>query len=243
MLLCGDMAEVRSLTAPLIERLNIEVETLDTLEGIDTAKLPEGFAERASTLRLASAIAVEPPPVNLLPVEVTASRASRAGLRVVAAGTAAAIVLGAFLYARADATRVSAEQELEAVRREMSSLPAGGPSGTLAGPETERLQRAALLTLDAQGPSMARLLEAVANAAPPGVTLRSLRALPDGPDWRVGVDAFAAVRNQIVSRRAADQFLRALLESPVLGEPLGPPTLRDGPTGGVEIAASYRVRK
>ena len=78
-LLCGDMPEVRSLTAPLIERLNIEVETLDTLEGIDTAKLPEGFAERASTLRLASSIAVEPPPVNLLPVEVTASRTSRVG--------------------------------------------------------------------------------------------------------------------------------------------------------------------
>ena len=36
-LLCGDMPEIRSLTAPLIERLNIEVETLDTLEGIDAA--------------------------------------------------------------------------------------------------------------------------------------------------------------------------------------------------------------
>ena len=46
-LLCGDMPEIRSLTAPLIERLNIEVETLDTLEGIDAASLPEGFAERA----------------------------------------------------------------------------------------------------------------------------------------------------------------------------------------------------
>ena len=90
-LLCGDMPEVRSLTAPLIERLNIEVETLDTLEGIDAASLPEGFAERASTLRLASSIAVEPPPVNLLPVEVTASRTSRSALRVVAVGTAAAV--------------------------------------------------------------------------------------------------------------------------------------------------------
>ena len=47
-LLCGDMPEIRSLTAPLIERLNIEVETLDTLDGIDTGHLPEGFAERAS---------------------------------------------------------------------------------------------------------------------------------------------------------------------------------------------------
>jgi hypothetical protein len=100
-LLCGDMPEVRSLTAPLIERLNIEVETLDTLEGFDTASLPEGFAERASTLRLASSIAVAPPPVNLLPAGVTASRTSRSALRVVAVGTAAAVALGAFLYARA----------------------------------------------------------------------------------------------------------------------------------------------
>ena len=79
-LLCGDMPEIRSLTAPLIERLNIEVETLDTLEGIDV-RPSRGFAERASTLRLASSIAVEPPPVNLLPVEVTASRTNRSGRR------------------------------------------------------------------------------------------------------------------------------------------------------------------
>jgi hypothetical protein len=99
-LLCGDMPEVRSLTAPLIERLNVEVETLDTLEGFDAARLPEGFAERASTLRLASSIAVSPPPVNLLPVEVAASQTSRSAFRAVAAGTAAAVAFGAFLYAR-----------------------------------------------------------------------------------------------------------------------------------------------
>jgi hypothetical protein len=97
-LLCGDMPEIRSLTAPLIERLNIEVETLDTLEGFDAASLPEGFAERASAMRLASSIAVGPPPVNVLPVEVAASPS---GLRVFAVGTAAAVAFGAFLYARA----------------------------------------------------------------------------------------------------------------------------------------------
>ena len=42
-LLCGDMPEVRSLTAPLIERLNIEVETLDTLEGIDAHTFPKAL--------------------------------------------------------------------------------------------------------------------------------------------------------------------------------------------------------
>ena len=92
-LLCGDMPEIRSLTAPLIERLNIEVETLDTLDGIDAAAgLPEPadrFTDQVASLRLASAIAAEPPPVNLLPVEITAERASRTGRYLFAAGTAA----------------------------------------------------------------------------------------------------------------------------------------------------------
>jgi hypothetical protein len=238
-LLCGDMPEVRSLTAPLIERLNIEVETLDTLEGIDAGRLSEGFAERAATLRLASSIAVQPPPVNLLPVEVTAGRTSRSGQRVVAVGTAAAVAFAAFLYARASVTRVSAEQELDAVRREMSLLqPRGGAaSATLVGSETESLQRAALQALATQGASMAGLLETVSNAAPKGLTLTTLRALPDGIYWSVSLDASAADPEQ------ADGFLRALSESPVFGEPLGPPTRRSVPTGGVELAASYRVRR
>jgi Tfp pilus assembly PilM family ATPase len=97
-LLCGEMPEIRSLTVPLIERLGIEVETLDTLDGIDTAGLPEGFADQAATFRLASSIAVEPSPANLLPVEITAEHVTRIRHRVMAAGLAAAIVLAAFLY-------------------------------------------------------------------------------------------------------------------------------------------------
>lgn len=65
--LCGDMPEIRSLTAPLIEQLNVDVETLDTLDGIDSTAIPEGFPDRVSSFRLASAIAVELPPANLLP--------------------------------------------------------------------------------------------------------------------------------------------------------------------------------
>jgi Tfp pilus assembly PilM family ATPase len=242
-LLCGDMPEVRSLTAPLIERLNIEVETLDTLEGIDASSLPEGFAERASTLRLASSIAVEPPPVNLLPVEVTASRTSRSGRRIVAAGTAAAVGIGAFLYGQANVSRAAAEQQLDAVRREMAVLPARGASGSdpRAGAETERLRQAALRSLAMQGPVMARVLESVARAAPQGITLRSLRALPDGSHWNVSLDAFAA-GDETVSRQIADHFLRALSEAPRFGEPIRQPARRFGPDG-VEIAAVYRVRK
>jgi hypothetical protein len=97
-LLCGDMIELRSLTAPLIEQLNIEVETLDTLEGIDITSLPDDFAERAATFRLALSVAVAPPPVNLLPVEIAAGRSSNRSRRVYV-GSAAAAAMAALLYA------------------------------------------------------------------------------------------------------------------------------------------------
>lgn len=245
-LLCGDMPEIRSLTAPLIDRLNIEVETLDTLDGIDTGALPPGFAERATTLRLASSIAVEPPPVNLLPVEVTASRTNRTGQRIVAWGSAAAVVIGAFLYGQADVDRANAERQLERVRREISSIQADvvAAAATGGGAASESTRRAALTALDAQGPAMARVLEAIASAAPQNVTVRSLDITADGTHWNVSLDAFAAGADQTVARAAADEFLRALEQSPIVDEQLRPPARRFVPApAGVEIAAAYRVAK
>jgi Tfp pilus assembly PilM family ATPase len=245
-LLCGDMPEIRSLTAPLIERLNIEVETLDTLDGIEAETLPEGFAERAPMLRLASSIAAGPPPVNLLPVEVTAIRTKKTGQHIVAAGTAAAVAIGAFLYAQATVVRLAADRQIDVTRREMSSLPAQvvAASTTGAGAESEIARTAALRALDAQGPAMARVLEALANAAPQGVTVRSLRAMPDGGHWNVSIDAFAAGADKALARQAAESFLRALARSPLFDEPLQPATLRFAPDArGVAIAAGYRVSK
>jgi hypothetical protein len=161
----------------LIERLNIEVETLDTLEGIDGSALPDGFGERAATLRLASSIAVEPPPVNLLPVEVTAGRTNRSGRTIVIGGTAAAVALGAFLYGQASVARTSAERRLDAARREMSSLRAAAAANDA---------RAATNSIhagdsDAPSPALARVFEIVASAAPPAVVLRSVRGSRDVP--------------------------------------------------------------
>ena len=232
-MLCGDMPEIRSLTAPIIERLNIEVETLDTLEGINESTLPEGFAERASTLRLASSIAVAPPPVNLLPVEVTARRTNEAGRIIVVGGTAAAVGFAAFLYGQANVARTDAERRRDVVRSEMSLKPDVVPSGSGG-----RLAA----KVDAPGPpALARVLEAVATAAPPGVTLKSVRASRDGNEWNVSVNAVAAGRDGAAAQQAADRFLRALSASPMFGEPLRPPTsksLQDA----VDVAAIYRVR-
>lgn len=56
---CGDLPDLRSLTMPLIEELDMEVETLDSLDGLEiagAAKSPE-LADRAPALRLACAAA------------------------------------------------------------------------------------------------------------------------------------------------------------------------------------------
>jgi hypothetical protein len=59
---CGDLPELRSLTMPLIEELDLEVETLDSTEGlraVGKARL-ERFAESAPAIRLACAAALSP---------------------------------------------------------------------------------------------------------------------------------------------------------------------------------------
>jgi hypothetical protein len=99
-LLSGDMPDIRSLTAPLIELLNIEVETLDTLAGIDASSLPDGFADQAATFRLATSIAAEPPPINLLPAEEAVAGSSHMAWGIVAGAAAAAVVMAAMIYER-----------------------------------------------------------------------------------------------------------------------------------------------
>ena len=68
--ICGGLPELRSMAVGLMEALDVEVETLDSLFGIDTARLPEPadeFREHAAALRLAFAAAADwPAPVNLL---------------------------------------------------------------------------------------------------------------------------------------------------------------------------------
>jgi len=56
---CGNLPSLRSLTMPLIEELDMEVETLDSLEGLAVAPgASDRLAEMASSLRLACAAAV-----------------------------------------------------------------------------------------------------------------------------------------------------------------------------------------
>jgi len=57
---CGDLPNLRSLTMPLIEELNLEVETLDSTDGLQfTGAVPSiGLAESVLAIRLVTAAAV-----------------------------------------------------------------------------------------------------------------------------------------------------------------------------------------
>jgi hypothetical protein len=110
-LLCGDMPEIRSLTAPLIERLDIDVETLDSLDGFDARSLRppvDQFADRVASLRLAAAIAADPPPANLLTAGTPSWRATSLARPALAAGLFAALGLAGFLYGARDTHQVDA---------------------------------------------------------------------------------------------------------------------------------------
>ena len=60
---CGDLPDLRSLTMPLIEELDLEVETLDSLDGFEVAKsaLADRAIEYAPAVRLAAAVTSVPP--------------------------------------------------------------------------------------------------------------------------------------------------------------------------------------
>ncbi len=63
---CGALPELRSMAVSLTERLDIEVETLDGLFGIDARRLPEPaaeFRERTAELRIAWAAAADREPI------------------------------------------------------------------------------------------------------------------------------------------------------------------------------------
>jgi hypothetical protein len=193
-LLCGEMPGIRSLVAPLIERLNIEVETLDSLDGIDTAHLPEPasqFVEEVASMRLAMAVAAEPPPVNLLPVEETVTQVNRAGQLIFALGSAAAVAFGAFLH-QVPATHTHAiELQVAATERQLAAIQPRVRAVELARAHSglESAQQAALEASDTQGPRMAQILEALSERTARDHAQRSVHVAADGSQWRVSVRA------------------------------------------------------
>ena len=96
--ICGSMPELRSMTAPLMEQLDVEVEPLDSLFGIDAEHLPEPadeFRESSASLRLAWAVAADwQAPINLMRSRQRRKRQWAIARGAVAAGAIAGLGLG-----------------------------------------------------------------------------------------------------------------------------------------------------
>jgi hypothetical protein len=130
---CGDLPELRSLTMPLIEELDLEVETLDSINGlrpVGKAK-HDRFGEHAPAIRLASAAAL------------ASSRRSQSAVRplsVAAVAIIAALTWGAYVYftrpaARPDALQqASATVPVPAAAGQRPAPAAQKPSSTVASP-------------------------------------------------------------------------------------------------------------
>ena len=96
--LSGALPELRSMTAPLMERFDVEVEPLDSLFRINAEQLPEPadeFRERGAELRLAWAAAADwPPSLNMLRARQRQASKTRLARGAVAAGVVAGLLVG-----------------------------------------------------------------------------------------------------------------------------------------------------
>jgi hypothetical protein len=101
---CGDLPELRSLTMPLIEELDLEVETLDSPDGLRAARnvTPERLMEAAPAIRLACAAALPSAltPSASKPIGATSRREEPSGTRRATAAVAlvAALAWGVYAY-------------------------------------------------------------------------------------------------------------------------------------------------
>lgn len=93
--ICGGVPELRSMTMPLMDRLDVEVEPFDSLFGIDGQHLPDpepDFRERIAELRLAWAVAADwPPYLNLLRARHRRRSSRVLGAAAIAAGVIAGV--------------------------------------------------------------------------------------------------------------------------------------------------------
>jgi len=228
---CGDLFDLRTLTAPLMHELGLDVETLDVDDDLDLAKLPEpsdAFRSRLGSWRTALALAADAVPLPGLRRQDERRPAVSPALlsRVAAAAVAGALVVAAgwgvlgYLHAG-----VTARQER--LRRTIGVLE---PELQRREDERRRIaianaRQAALDAFASQGPRLARVLEALSLAAPPEVALSAVRVEPGVASWRLVIDGQAEGADAGAAHAAFNRFLDALEASPLVGPPSAPPAL------------------
>ena len=230
--LCGDMQNLRSLTAPLGDALGLPIEPLDSLVGIDAASVPEPsdqFRRDVAALRMAIATGADTAPVaNLLSKVILEKREGRRLAVRFAAAAAAGLLLVAAWYGMARQTAASHADERRAVERELAILEpdAARHASLQQALTTTTVRRAALTAFDSQGPRLARFLEALAASTPDEVTLDAVSVRADGPFWQATVRGLATSADAAAAQRSVNTLVGALSDSPFAGTAVRPPSRR-----------------
>lgn len=245
-LMCGESPALRTLTAPLIEELDLEIETLDSLDGIASDALPEpaeAFRAQVGGFRLAWALAAaDGPPMTF--VRASAGRRRWAAREAVglAAGVAVSVALGVSALRTVDRAARLNDDRVAELERQVAELE----------PEARRIglarmdraltpaRRAALAGIALQGPRLTRVLEAVSQSTPPEVTLNALTFAATGTAWTATLSGVAVAADPARAREAVDELLRGIAISPYVVAPLETPTLRLV-TDDVGFSVRFRV--
>ncbi|MBI4520006.1 MAG: hypothetical protein HY701_04165, partial [Gemmatimonadetes bacterium] len=255
--LCGEAPDLRSLTAPLGDELGLDVETLDSLDGIAADVLPEPvdvFRAQVAKYRLAWASGVdEAPPINLVPPDVLARQRSRGRAAVLAAGVAAALLVGVMGYRTADRAAQVEEGRLGALDAQIAALvPQVQAIERMRQSEAQGLRRrAAFDAVGAQGPRLARVLERL-GAAAPEVTLRRFTVTASDGGWTAAISGMAITADPARAQAVVAAVLKDVASVPGVRSPAAPPTMRlvsghasSVPAGmvGIEFEGSMEIRR
>jgi Tfp pilus assembly PilM family ATPase len=260
--LCGDAANLRTLTAPIGTALGVPVQTLDSLTGIDAERVPEPagvFRAEVASLRMAIAVGAEAAAhANLLPASIREAREARTMATRAVAAFATAVLLTIGWYALVASSSGGSlemrelEQRIAVLEPQSASLTGTRRASTMA-----ELRGAALSAFDSQGPRLARLLDLLSQYVSDEIALTAIDVQADGGSWRTTIRGLAVTRDVAAGQGAVNRLLQRLSESPLLGPAVQPPSFRvvsgsqtaaaaaDGPIPdgmtGVEFTMQFRV--
>ncbi len=230
--LCGDMPGLRDLAGPLAAVLELRVETLDSLAGIDASAVPEPageFRSGVAALRLAIAAGADAHvAANLLPAAMQKSRQNRTEALRLAAAVAASVLLLAVWYAAVQRTASSRQREKQALEQQIAALqPQAARLAELRGAaELSRARSAAVAAFASEGPRLARFLEAIGRSIGDDVVLSSIVVEAAGAKWQATVTGLAVDDDAAAGQAAVNALLRGMSDSPFAGAPVQSPALR-----------------
>ena len=218
--ICGGLAELRTMTVALMERLDVEVEALDSLFGIDVEHLPEPadeFHERAAELRLAwSAAADWRAPINLLRYRRRRGRRVALARAAVIAGVAAGLGAG-WAIEQSPWWQSSAPEPIARTTAPIVSPPPSAPARAIAAPRTETPAFTAPKPLSAPpaAPTVSQPVIAAPRQSPTPSTVTAEKPPP-------AITSSAAGSPRSVARPSVPSLPAARVTPPVAGPVVAP---------------------